>query len=223
MDSRCEETRALAPELALGVADGEERGRALQHLAECPECRGEVERLADVADELLLLAPRREAPVGFESRVLDEVLPSPRPRRWRRTRLALVLAPAAAAAAAVAITLGVVSDDLQLASDYRDTLEQANGEGFYSSAVRTQGGAEAGTVFTYVGSPSWLFISVDAAHRAGLRAAELVMTDGTRVPLHWFRLDSSGSSGGGIPEPHRISVLRLMSSGGEPLLARFGR
>jgi predicted anti-sigma-YlaC factor YlaD len=222
MDSRCEETRALAPELALGVADGEERGRALQHLAECPECRAEVQRLADVADELLLLAPRREAPVGFESRVVDEVLPSSRPRRRRRTRLALVLAPAAAAAAAVAITLGIVSDDLQLASDYRDTLEQANGDGFYSSALRTHGGGEAGTVFTYVGAPSWLFISVDAAHRAGLREAELVMNDGTRVPLHWFRLDGSGSSGGGIPDPHRISVLRLTSSHGEPLLARFG-
>jgi hypothetical protein len=222
MDPRCEETRGLAAELALGIVEGEERGRALEHLAGCPECRAEVERLSDIADGLLLLAPRREAPVGFESRVLDEVLPSPPPRR--RRRLALVLAPVAAAAAAVAITLGVVSDDLDLASDYRDTLEEANGKGFYASALRTQGGAEAGTVFTYVGSPSWLFIEVDAAHRAGLRHAELVMDDGTRMPLRWFRLDASGSSGGGIPvDPHRVSVLRLEARGREPLIARFGR
>ena len=64
MDPRCEETRALAPELALGVADGEERGHALEHLAACAECRAEVERLSNVADELMLLAPRREAPHG---------------------------------------------------------------------------------------------------------------------------------------------------------------
>ena len=94
MDPRCEETRALAPELALGVADGEERGRALEHLAGCADCRAEVERLSNVADELLLLAPRREAPPGFESRVLARVLPSPKPRR---RRLRAVLAPVAAA------------------------------------------------------------------------------------------------------------------------------
>src|SRR6266550_7033253 len=105
MNPRCEETRELAAELALGVVEGEERGRALKHLADCPDCRAEVEKFSDVADELLLLAPHREAPVGFESRVLGELLPAPPPKR---RRLRLVLAPAAAAVAAVAITLAVV-------------------------------------------------------------------------------------------------------------------
>jgi hypothetical protein len=219
MDPRCEETRELAAELALGTLEGEERGRALQHLAECPDCRRHVEALTEVSDELLLLAPSHEAPPGFESRVLARVLPSPKRRRTRRR---LVLAPVAAALAAVGITLAIVSDDLQLASDYRETLEEANGRGFYASELRTQGGAEAGTVFTYVGSPPWLFINVDQAHRAGLRDAELVMDDGTRVPLGWFRPDASGSSGGGIPDPHRISVLRLTPRQGEALVARFG-
>src|SRR5829696_8003689 len=102
MDPRCEKVRELAPELALGIVEGEERGSALEHLADCPECRRRVEELAHVADQLLLLAPHREAPVGFESQVLRRVLPSPSPRRRRRRRLALVLAPAAAALAAVA-------------------------------------------------------------------------------------------------------------------------
>jgi len=84
MDARCEETRELLAELALGVADGEERGRALQHLADCPDCRMELEKLSDVADELSLLAPHREVPVGFESRVLARVLPQPRRSRRRR-------------------------------------------------------------------------------------------------------------------------------------------
>jgi hypothetical protein len=222
MDPRCDETRELLAELSLGIADGEERGRALQHLAECPECRTELEKLSEVADELALLAPHREVPVGFESRVLERVLPQP-PRRRRRRRIGFVLAPVAAAAAAVAITLGVVSDDLQTASHYRHTLDQANGREFESYSLYG-GGSVAGTVFSYQGNPDWLLITVDPAHRADLRSAELVTDEGTQVPLGWFHLDASGSSGGGIPlDPHQVSVLRLLpGAGGEPLVARFG-
>jgi hypothetical protein len=134
-----------------------------------------------------------------------------------------VLAPAAAAVAAVAITLAVVSNDLDLASDYRQTLEEANGKGFYASPLQSEDGARAGTVFSYLGSPSWLLITVNATHRADLQAAELVMDDGRQVPLRWFHLDRSGSSGGGVPvDPHHISVLRLLPGpGGEPVVARF--
>jgi len=224
MDPRCEKVRELAPELALGIVEGEERGSALEHLADCPECRRRVEELAHVADQLLLLAPHREAPVGFESQVLRRVLPSPSPRRRRRRRLALVLAPAAAALAAVAITLAIVSDDLDLASDYRQTLEDANGQGFYASPLHSEDGARAGTVFSYLGSPSWLQITVEAPHRADLRAAKLVMDDGRGVPLRWFHLDRSGTSGGGVSvDLHHVAFVRLLPSpGAEPLIARFG-
>jgi len=220
MDARCEETREMAADLALGIVEGEERGRALQHLAECPDCRAEVEKFSDVADELLLLAPQREAPVGFESRVLDELLPAPR-RRGRR-RWGLVLAPAAAAAAAVAITLGIVSNDLDTAHHYRDTLKEANGTEFEAYSLYS-GDSPAGTVFSYQGSPNWIQITVDPGHRADLRTAELVMNDGRQIPLHWFHLDPTGSSGGGIPEdPHKVGFLRLTPGGdGEPLVAHF--
>jgi hypothetical protein len=221
MDPRCEETRELAVELALGIVEGEERGRALEHLAKCPECRAEVKQFSDVADELLLLTPHREVPVGFESRVLGRVLPSPPPRR--RRRLALVLAPAAAALAAVAITLGIVWNDVQRGRDYGDTLEKANGKQF--EAYSLYGGeAFAGTAFSYQGAPNWLLITVDPAHRADLRSAQLVMDDGRQVPLNWFHLDPSGSSGGGIPvDPHAVSVLRLLpGEDGQPLVAHFG-
>ncbi len=223
MDPRCQETCELAPELALGAVEGEERGRALQHLAECPECRAEVEKFSEVADELLLLAPHREPPVGFESRVLGELFPAP--QRKRRRRLQLVLAPVAAAVAAVAITLVVVSGDLQLASHYRHTLQEANGKEFESYLLRGEGGngTLAGTVFSYRGSPNWLVITVDPAHRANLTSAELVMNDGRTIPLKWFALDSSGSSGGGIPvNPNDVSVLRIVpGSGSQPLVAHF--
>jgi hypothetical protein len=223
MDPRCDELRELAPELALGIVEGEERGRALEHLADCPECRRRVEELTEVADELLLLAPHKEVPVGFESRVLGRVLPAPPPRR-RRRRLALVLAPAAAAVAAVAITLGVVWGDVEKGRQYGDTLDKANGKQFEAYSLYGGGGSVAGSVFSYEGAPNWVLITVDPAHRADLSAAQLVMDDGRQVPLNWFHLDPSGSSGGGIPvDPHHVSVLRLLpGADGEPLVAHFG-
>jgi anti-sigma factor RsiW len=222
MNPNCEHTRELAPELALGIVEGEERGRALEHLADCPECRRRVDELAEVADQLLLLAPHREVPVGFESRVLSRVLPAPPPRR--RRRFGLVLAPAAAALAAVAITLAIVSGDLRDASQYHQTLQKANGKEFEAYSLYGGGGAVAGTVFSYQGAPDWLVITVDPAHRADLRAAQLVMDDGRQVPVNWFHLDPSGSSGGGIAfDPHDVNVLRLLPGpGGQPLVAHFG-
>ena len=222
MDPRCEEIRELAPELALGIVEGEERGRALEHLADCPDCRRRVEELAEVADELLLLAPHTEVPVGFESRVLGRVLPAPQPRR-RRRRFALVLTPVAAALAAAGITLAVVSGDLRDASHYHQTLQEANGKEFEAYSLHDGGGSFAGTTFSYRGAPNWLLITVDPAHRADLTSAQLVMDDGSKRRLNWFHLDPSGSSGGGIPvDPTNVSVLRLLpGAGGQPLVAHF--
>src|SRR5512132_2791788 len=118
----CDRTRELAAELALGILDGEQRAQALRHLAECPECRRAVEELTAVADELLMLAPEREPPAGFESRVLARLQPPPaatRPVRRRRRLLAPLAAAAAAAAIATAVVLQTTSDDRRLADHYR--------------------------------------------------------------------------------------------------------
>jgi hypothetical protein len=170
-----------------------------------------------------MLAPHREAPVGFESRAVAAALPKPSPKRRRRWRL--VLAPAATALAGAAIVLAIVAPDLRLASHYKHTLDQAHGKEFESYALRGPGEAHVGTVFSYEGSPSWVHIDVDPAHRAGLSKAVLVTDDGTRLPLSWFHLDSAGGSGGSIPvDPNHVSVLRLSGHGGTapPLIARFG-
>jgi hypothetical protein len=133
-----------------------------------------------------------------------------------------VLTPAAAALAAVGITLAIVSGDLRDASHYQQTLQQANGKEFEAYSLYGGGGSFAGTVFSYKGAPNWLVITVDPAHRANLRNARLVMDDGREVPLNWFHLDPSGSSGGGIPvDPSHVSVLRLLPGAGAPLVAHF--
>ena len=153
MDPRCEEIREMAPELALGIVEGEERGRALEHLADCPDCRRRVEELSEVADELLLLAPHREVPVGFESQVLaPRCCPSAAPRR-RRRRLRSCSPrprPRSPRPRSRSRSSPATSSD---ASHYRQTLSEANGKEFEAYSLYGGGGTLAGTVFSYQGRP----------------------------------------------------------------------
>jgi hypothetical protein len=208
----CERTRELAPELALGMADGAERAQALRHLCECPDCRRAVEELAGVADELLLLAPQREPAAGFESRVLARLAPV-RPRRWRRA-IAPLAAAAAAAAVAVAIALSATSDDRHLAAHFRATLAVAHGTGFDAARLTAPGGARAGVVYGYRGTPSWIFVALYRPYRSTAYKAELVTTSGRHVALSSLRLDrSTGSAGQAIPvDLQRVAAVRLVGS-----------
>jgi hypothetical protein len=193
----CDELRELAPEVALGTIEGEERAEALRHLATCAECRRVVDQLSAVADELLMIAPVEEPPPGFESRVIAALQP-PRRRRWRR--LLVRLGPPLAAAAATAVALvAVYRDDHVTAERYRETLAQADGRYFQAGPLRDETGAEAGIVFGYQGRPSWVLVTVDAAHRDRVTGAVLVTRDRRTVRLPAFRLGPDGSWGGAIP------------------------
>ncbi len=164
----CEQMRDLAPEIALGIADGEERADALRHLSECPECRRLVEQLSEIADELLMLAPVEEPPVGFESRVVDALgmrepdrrrRPSWLTPRWLAPRLGPALAAVAVTAAAL---IGVYRDDHQTAERYREALARADGQYFQAETLADGTGADGGVAFGYQGSPSWLLVTVDS-------------------------------------------------------------
>jgi hypothetical protein len=207
----CEHTRQLAAELALGIADGAERARALHHLADCADCRRLVEELTAVGDELLLLAPERQPPPGLESRVLARVAPA-RPRRWRRV-VAPLAAATAAAAAAVAIVLGVTSDDRHLAAHFRQTLAVAHGSGFEAARLHDPGGAGAGVVYGYRGRPSWLFVALYRPYRGTAYTTELVTTSGRRIPVA-LRLDRrTGSAGQAIPiDLQQVAAVRLVGA-----------
>jgi Putative zinc-finger len=195
----CEQTRKLASELALGIADGAERAQALDHLAGCPECRRAVAELSEVSDELLLLAPEVEPPVGFESRVLARIQPPPKTRRriaWPRRAL-LTLAPAAVAATlATVVVLGATSDDRRLAGQYREALSAAHGSSFEAARLRAPGNVGSGVVYAYRGSPSWIFVYLDRSHRSASYRAELATTSGRLVPVRSLRIDPATGSGG---------------------------
>jgi hypothetical protein len=207
----CEELKHLAPEVALGTIDGEERAEALRHLATCGDCRRLVDQLTSVADELLMIAPVQEPPVGFESRVID-ALGLKRPRRRLSRGLLTWLGPPVAAAAATAVALvGVYHDDHVTAERYRTTLEAANGRYFDAEPLRDGTGAEAGVAFGYQGEPSWMLVTVDPGHRGQVASAELVTRDRRTIRLPGFELGPDGSWGGAIPvDLYEVATIRLL-------------
>lgn len=85
----CDAAQVLLADLATGAATGQDRARAVEHLADCAACRREVAELARAADTLLLLAPRVEPPAGFETRVIAtlEAHPPAAERSWHRASL----------------------------------------------------------------------------------------------------------------------------------------
>ena len=210
---RCDETRDLAAEIALGIADGEERAEALRHLSTCAECRRALSQLSQVTDELLVVAPVEEPPAGFETRVVEAMGLEKRPRRWPSLRwLAPRIGPAlAAAAVTAAVFVGVYHDDRQTAAEYRGILDQAGGQYFQAGKLKDETGAKGGVAFGYEGTPSWLLVTVNPAHRGDVKTAELVTRGGRTIPLRSFRLDRQGSWGGAIPvKLYKVRWVRLL-------------
>jgi hypothetical protein len=228
---RCDEIRDLAPEIALGIADGEQRAEALRHLSTCAECRRIVEQLSQVADELLVLAPTQEPPAGFESRVVNALGLAPPPRRrrarWLSPRwLAPRVGPALAAAAVTAAALvAVYSDDHRIAERYRDTLARADGQYFRAEHLTDGAGSAAGVAFGYEGRPSWLFVTVAPPHRQAVTSGELVTTGRRTIPLPSLELDRRGSWGGTLPvNVSKVAAIRLLGERpGEVLQASFAK
>jgi len=212
----CDETRALASELALGIADGAERAEALDHLAGCADCRRAVAELTEVTDELLLIAPEHEPPVGFESRVLARLQPAPARRRSRRRRALFALAPAVVSAAlATVVVLGVTASDRNLAGQYRQALDVAHGSAFMAAPLQAAAGRPAGVVYAYRGKPSWVFVYLDPAYGGEAYRPELVLRSGQSVPLT-MRIDPATWSGGQAIESDLRDVASVRLVGSEP-------
>jgi hypothetical protein len=191
----CAEARELFPELAAGVAAGDERARALGHLSGCPACRREFAGTAEVVDELLWLVPEHDPPAGFESSVLTRLTPAAPRRRRPHPRLLWAASIVAAAVLAAGAVWWQTADDRELASDYRHTLTVAHGHGL-SAAPLLAGDGETGTVFAYDGSPSWIYVTFRSAPLQGRYDVSLLTTDGRRLALRPFTARPGGTAWG---------------------------
>jgi hypothetical protein len=218
----CSRTREALPELAFGIADGEQRALALEHIADCSDCRRELAELASVADELTALAPEHEPPAGFENRVLGRLATRrrPRPARRRLRRIAFAAAvPAVAAATALAMSVSY-SSDRKLASQYRAALQGAHGTYFQSAHLNTPEGKTAGILFAYQGSPSWMFYTLGGRFDNGLYREQVVTRSGKTLTLPPFKL-VHGTWGIATPVPIRdiARVTLIRQPGGVVLRA----
>ena len=192
----CAEARELFPELAAGVAAGDERARALGHLSGCPACRREFAGTAEVVDELLWLVPEHDPPAGFESSVLARLTPAVPPRRHPRPRLLWAASIVTAAALAAGTVWWQTAGDRELANDYRHTLTVAHGHGLSAAPLLLAGGGETGTVFAYDGSPSWIYVTFREAPLQGRYDVRLLTRDGRRLVLRPFTARPGGAAWG---------------------------
>jgi hypothetical protein len=213
----CTRMNEMAAEVALGIADGADRAWALDHLADCPECRARVERMAAVADELLMVAPAAEPPAGFEERVAGSIEP-PR-KRWLRLRIAI---PAlAAAACAAAVVWFALAGDRKLADSYRDTLAVAHGQHFEATPVTLAGGEQVGYVYGYQGRTSWVLAVMYGCPYDGSYELEGVTADGASVPISPIEIaDGRGSIGKATTVDYdALTEIRMVDDDGHEVAA----
>ena len=122
----CHDAREQLSALIDDVLDAEERSAVEAHLATCPECRRELQRLRGTVALLRAVEPVR-APVGFVDRVLGAARPVPWPRRlFRALVLPWPVKLPVEAAAIVLVAVGVIyvfraTPELQQASRFEAT------------------------------------------------------------------------------------------------------
>ena len=215
----CAFMREVAAELALGILTGPDRSAALAHMDRCARCQAEVASLAESADRLLGLAPARDAPDGFESRMtaaFGQALPEPAAER-RRVRSARqgfasrwwrpgALAAAVAAAGMLYFWLpGTIT-----------TPQPPTYDGAVVVALRTPAGVPAGEVAVTGAPQRWLVMVVNPNAVPGWYHCYLRTSGGRQIPAGAFRVGPDGGiwvSRLPIPES-KLTGARLVGPGG---------
>ena len=174
----CAGVRDDLSEFALGILAGRDRSRVLDHVATCSSCHHEIESLAALADSLVELAPSAEAPVGFESRLLERYHSQHRRRQRPKGRL-LALTGAALLLVASGFALGGLS------SRRPDTSSSAAP----LSANLTSQGRNVGQVWVSSETPAWIYMSLDDANWSGTAWCRVTLRGGRILDVGAFSVN----------------------------------
>ena len=174
----CDLVRADLGEFALGIVSGRTRSRVSEHLVTCAACREELEALSAVSDRLVQLAPQTEAPLGFESRLLEryneQVVAAPRRRPYY---LALAAAARLLVVAGVGIGHYTHSPHNSLAGPANETP---------ISATLSSQGRHLGHLWMSPGTPAWIYMSLDDANFSGTAWCSVTLKSGRVIDVGVF-------------------------------------
>lgn len=209
----CAEFDAAVDELAVDAVDEPRRSALLSHAATCDQCQRQLDGLAALADQILLLAPAVEPPPGFESRALAAMAkgrPSAPARGAPLVRRVLF-----AAAVVAALLAGVVAG--RMAPEPSDVRQ---------APILAANGAAVGVVELAAEPRPHVLITVDGARPApGVRSCELELPDGRRVVVgSWaFEAIADGAWAVGIDKSLLAATeMRILNDDGTVLAtARF--
>lgn len=216
--------RAELPELAADVLDGRARAELLDHVDNCPTCALELEGLTAAVDSLVHLGGEADPPVGFETRVFEQMQPrSARTRRrslrWRRPFLAV---GTAAAVAALAFGLGWVVHRGAVPGRHAVVLP---GPGDHPVVAQLESsGRSVGLVSLYTGRSAWLSMRVAGSPWTGPVLCTVTSADGVTRTVGSFSLTSGyGMWMTPLAGAQSVRSASLVDPGGAVLAtARFG-
>jgi anti-sigma-K factor RskA len=191
--------RAQLPELAVGVLDGRDRSLLLDHVGECASCTAELEDLTTAADSLVQLAPEVDPPVGFESRIFDQIRATPTPITSRSTLWHKRPLQIAAVVVVLALAFGIGWAVHPTPSTVpRTNAVSAINDDHVDQASLVSEGQSYGKVSLYAGSPGWLFMTVSSADWSGKVWCTVTSKDGTTKRIGSFDL-VNGQGAWGVP------------------------
>lgn len=221
----CDEVEALSAELALGVADAQERAAVVEHLETCAACRSRLRSLSEVAEELIGLAPPEEPPAGFESRVLGaigdgrDLAPPASPAPPPPARIPRRRSWSAAAAAAVVLAAGaggwaVGNAGVSGTSPTRTSAAaQAESATLFSGSP---GHHRVGEVLMAKGSEPWISVAVQEGSGRGTVHCEVAGPHSPLATVGTFSVSGGyGYWASSLPAGMSVRTVRLVLPDGQ--------
>jgi hypothetical protein len=178
---RCATIADDLPLLALGTLDGRGRADVLRHADHCEQCRGELEQLTLLSETLQQLAPAVQAPLGFETRVVERVrsITLARRRSHRHVLVSVAAAVVVVAALGLVVARGLVGSG-------RASVAVAP-----VSADLVSAGTVVGSVVVSPGNPSWMSMTIQSGRWEGTVSCQVTLADGTVATVGTFALSGA--------------------------------